>query len=204
MCITLTRPQILVAPEPEARAWQATGSAMPASKGGSPNLWAGGRGHRTPPAPTDPGVTVSRHRALLTSRSERTNQSPMCEQAGFSLEEPGPPPLEPLVGPQPPVLLPSPAPQGEADAPEEGIHLRPVVPAVVVHPPGDDGVQPSRQVVQRQVGAPVNPQSAEPVACGRWPRPAGTPPSPSAWESQTACPWALACSLDSSRGRSPG
>src|SRR6266511_2798375 len=37
-----------------------------------------------------------------------------------------------------------------------------------------------------------------------WPRPAGTPPSPSAWESQTACPWALACSLDSSRGRSPG
>src|SRR6266498_1844999 len=81
-------------------------------------------GASQPPAPTDPGVTVSRHRALLTSRSERTNPSPMGEQAGFSLEEPGPPPLEPLVGPQPPVLLPSPAPQVEADAPEEGIHLR--------------------------------------------------------------------------------
>src|SRR6266542_6834111 len=131
-----------------------------------PSPWAGGQGASQPPAPTDPGVTVSRHRALLTSRSERTNPSPMGEQAGFSLEEPGPPPLEPLVGPQPPVLLPSPAPQVEADAPEEGIHLRPVVPAVVVHPPGDDGVQPSRQVVQRQVGAPVDPQSAEPVACG--------------------------------------
>src|SRR6266542_1412676 len=123
-------------------------------------------GASQPPAPTDPGVTVSRHRALLTSRSERTNPSPMGEQAGFSLEEPGPPPLEPLVGPQPPVLLPSPAPQAEADASDEGIHLRPVVPAVVVHPPGDDGVQPSRQVVQRLGGAPVNPQSAVPVACG--------------------------------------
>ena len=46
------------------------------------------------------------------------------------------------------------------------MHLRPVVPAVVVHPPGDDGVQPFRQVVQRQVGAPVDPQLAEPVAFG--------------------------------------
>jgi hypothetical protein len=27
-----------------------------------------------------------------------------------------------------------------------------------------------------------------------WPQPAGTPPRPTAWESQTACPWALACS----------
>src|SRR6266511_1868683 len=124
MCITLTRPQILVAPEPEARAWQATGSAMPASKGGSPNLWAGGRGHRTPPAPTDPGVTVSRHRALLTSRSESTNQSPMCEQAGFSLVDSGPPPLQPRVGPQPPVPLLSPARQRQGSAPEAAIHLR--------------------------------------------------------------------------------
>src|SRR6266542_1654583 len=89
-----------------------------------PNPVGGWPGASQPPAPTDPGVTVSRHRALLTNRSERTNPSPMGEQAGFSLEEPGPPPLEPLVGPQPPVLLPSPVPQVEADAPEVGIHLR--------------------------------------------------------------------------------
>ena len=27
--------------------------------------WSGGRGHRSAPAPADPGVTVSRHRALV-------------------------------------------------------------------------------------------------------------------------------------------
>ena len=119
-----------------------------------------------PPAPTDPGVTVSRHRALLTSRSARADPLPVGEQAGLSFEQPGPPPFEPLVGPQPSVLFPGPAPQVETDAPQEGIQRRPVEPAVVVHPPGDDGVQPSRQVVQRQVGAPVDPQLAEPDAFG--------------------------------------
>jgi hypothetical protein len=39
---------------------------------------------------------------------------------------------------------------------------QPVVPAVVAHPPGHDGVQPPRQVFERQVGVPVDPQLAEP------------------------------------------
>src|SRR6266511_5719165 len=108
----------------EVRSWVAHSTVRIITEGGMEGRVGGWPWASQPPAPTDPGVTVSRHRALLTSRSERTNPSPMGEQAGFSLEEPGPPPLEPLVGPQPPVLLPSPAPQVEADAPEEGIHLR--------------------------------------------------------------------------------
>src|SRR5438046_7875358 len=78
-------------------------------------------GASQPPAPTDPGVTVSRHRALLTGLSVRTDPLPVGEQSGRSLEEPGPPPLEPPVGPQPPVLLPSPAPQVGTDAPQAGL-----------------------------------------------------------------------------------
>src|ERR1700740_529383 len=95
-----------------------------------------------PPAPTDPGVTVSRHRALLTGRSARANPSPMREQVGCSIDHPSPPALEPREGSQPSVLPPSPAPQVDADAPQERIDHRPVEPAVVVHPPSHDGVQP--------------------------------------------------------------
>jgi len=47
---------------------------------------SGGRGHRSPRLPQNPGVTVSRHRALLTSRSERADPPPVGEQAGFSCE----------------------------------------------------------------------------------------------------------------------
>ena len=46
-----------------------------------------------------------------------------------------------------------------------------------------------------QIGLELAPGPARPLPghpC--WPRPAGTPPTPSAWESRTACPWALACS----------
>src|SRR5918997_1127140 len=90
----------------------------------------------------------------------------MGEQAGGSCEHPGPPPTEGLVGPQPPVLPPGPAPQVGVDALQEGIERGPVEPAVVVDPPGDDGVQPARQVVQRQVGAPMDPhlRSSAPLA----------------------------------------
>ena len=38
------------------------------------------------PAPTDPGVTVSRHRALLTGLSVRADPPPVGEQAGLSFE----------------------------------------------------------------------------------------------------------------------
>jgi hypothetical protein len=79
------------------------------------------RGDRTPGLPQNPGVTVSRHRALLTGTSVRADPPPLGEQAGLSVLQPGPPPLEPLEGPQPSVLLPSPAPQVGADAPQEGI-----------------------------------------------------------------------------------
>src|SRR4051795_4776864 len=37
-----------------------------------------------------------------------------------------------------------------------------------------------------------------------WPCPAATPPRPSAWGSQTACRWSLACSLASSRDHGLG
>jgi hypothetical protein len=53
--------------------------------------------------------------------SGRADPPPVGEQAGLSFEQPGPPPLEPLVGPQPFVLLPCPAPQVDADAPQEGV-----------------------------------------------------------------------------------
>jgi len=56
---------------------------------------------------------------------------------------------------------PSPAPQVDVDALEEGIERGPVEPAVVVDPPEHDGVQPPRQVIERQVGAPIDPHPAE-------------------------------------------
>ena len=90
----------------------------------------------------------------------------MGEQAGLSLEQSGPPPAEAFVGPKSFVFSPGPAPQVGVDALQEGIERGPVEPAVVADPPGDDGVQPSRQVVQRQVGAPMDPQFAEPGASG--------------------------------------
>ncbi|HEY6425277.1 MAG TPA: nitroreductase family protein, partial [Pseudonocardiaceae bacterium] len=43
-------------------------------------------GASQPPAPTDPGVTISCHRALLTSRSVRVDPPPVGEQAGRSVE----------------------------------------------------------------------------------------------------------------------
>ncbi len=116
--------------------------------------------------PRSPAPTIPSTRRCITSVSGRADPLPLGEQIGLSFENPSPPPLEPLVGPQPSILLPSPAPQVEVDAPQEGMQHGPVVPAVIVHPPGDNGVQPFRQVVQRQVGAPVDPQLAEPVASG--------------------------------------
>ena len=89
-----------------------------------------------------------------------------ANRPGCRCEQSGPPPAEALVGPQPFVLPPGPAPQVGVDALQEGIERGPVEPAVVVDPPGDDGVQPSRQVVQRQVGAPVDPHRAELGAFG--------------------------------------
>jgi lactate permease len=43
-------------------------------------------GASQPPAPSDPGVTVSRHRALPTSTSVRADPLPLGEQAGLSVE----------------------------------------------------------------------------------------------------------------------
>ncbi len=43
-------------------------------------------GASQPPAPSDPGVTVSRHRALLICLSVRTDPLPLGEQTGLSCE----------------------------------------------------------------------------------------------------------------------
>src|SRR5918995_2094024 len=56
-------------------------------------------GASQPPAPSDPGVTVSRHRALLIGPSLRTDPPPVREEAGLSFLQPGPPPLEPSIAP---------------------------------------------------------------------------------------------------------
>src|SRR6266704_6020003 len=76
----------------------------------------GSLGESHPQAPADPGVTVSRHRALLTNQSVRADPGPVSEQSGLSFLQPFPPLREPLVGPQPSILLPCPAPQVGADA----------------------------------------------------------------------------------------
>ena len=47
--------------------------------GGDPVAVVGWPGASQPPAPTDPGVTVSRHRALLTGRSGRVDPLPVGE-----------------------------------------------------------------------------------------------------------------------------
>jgi hypothetical protein len=47
---------------------------------------AGSRGHCSPRLPQNPGVTLSRHRALLTGPSRRRDPLPVGEQAGLSLE----------------------------------------------------------------------------------------------------------------------
>ena len=65
---------------------------------GDPVVVVGWPGALQPPAPTDPGVTVSRHRALLTGRSARANPSPVREQVGRSIEHPSPPALEARKG----------------------------------------------------------------------------------------------------------
>src|SRR4051812_33581875 len=75
-----------------------------------------------PPAPSDPGVTVSRHRALLISPSGRADLRPMREETGLAVLESGPPAHEALMGAQPSVFLPGPAPQVGVDAPQEGHH----------------------------------------------------------------------------------
>ena len=54
-----------------------------------------------PPAPTDPGVTVSRHRALLISVSTQRTHCHWANRRGSRSMQPRPPPLEPLEGPQP-------------------------------------------------------------------------------------------------------
>ena len=77
---------------------------------------SGGRGESHPPAPSDPVVKVSLHRAPLIDGSERANPLPLGEQSGLSIDQPAPPPLEAVVAPQPAVLPASPAPHVGVDA----------------------------------------------------------------------------------------
>ena len=102
--------------------------------------WVGWPGASQPPAPSDRSVTVSRHRALLTSRSVRAGPLPVGEQAGLARGEPCPPSSESFVGSQPLVLPSSPARQVGVDALQEGSHHERAIPPVIVHPPSDDGV----------------------------------------------------------------
>ena len=122
---------------------------------------SGSPGGSHPRAPTDPGVTVSCHRAPLIHRSVHADPLPVEEQPGCSGEQSVPPPLETLVRPQPPVLVPSPSHQVGADASQEWVHRRSVEPAVVLHPPAHGGIQPPRHVAQGQVDMPVNSHPAK-------------------------------------------
>ena len=70
---------------------------------------SGGRG--VDPGSHDPDVKVSLYPAPLTRPLVRIRQArPSSKEQGWR-DQPVPPPLEPLVGAQPCVLLPSPAPQ---------------------------------------------------------------------------------------------
>src|SRR3954447_12055643 len=62
-----------------------------------PCAWVGSPGASQPPAPTDPGVTVSRHRALLIGLG-RADHAPVGEEAWLSGEQPGQPLAVALVG----------------------------------------------------------------------------------------------------------
>jgi hypothetical protein len=55
------------------------------------------------------------------SHSAHANPPPVGEQVGLSIDHPIPPSPEPPVGPRPSVFPSSPAPQVDADAPQEGI-----------------------------------------------------------------------------------
>jgi hypothetical protein len=96
---------------------------------GAPHRGSGGRGHRSPRLPRNPGVTVSRHRAPLIRRSVPADPLPVGEQAAHSFDQPGPPPFEPSLGPQPSVSPCSPAPQVGADAQQKGRRRGAVEPA---------------------------------------------------------------------------
>ena len=67
----------------------------------------------------------------------------MGERLGVSIDDPKPPCLEPFAGAQPLVLLACLPHQVGVDALQEGMHLRPVEPAVVIHPPRHDRVDRS-------------------------------------------------------------
>jgi hypothetical protein len=72
------------------------------------------------PAPTDPGVTVSRHPALLIDRwsiAVGAGPAPLSKEGGLSFDQPFPPRDKAVLAPEPSVLLPSPAPQVVVDAP---------------------------------------------------------------------------------------
>ena len=113
------------------------------------------RGNLHPRAPTERSVTVSRHSALLTAlRQYARTHAQWANRSGSRSVTPGPPRLEPLEGPQPLVLLRGPAPQVGVDALQEGIQLRPVELAVVVHPPRTMGfshsARSSRSILVRR------------------------------------------------------
>ena len=73
---------------------------------------------------------------------------------------------------------------GDLDRPDRGRKVGPRA-----HPI-PDLVEVVPQDRPRTPPGPAHPLPGHPC----WPQPAGTPPRPSTWESQTACPWALACS----------
>src|ERR1035438_2626254 len=114
-----------------------------------------------------PGSHRSRRDSLpSTLLLERADPSPLSEQGRLACEQACPPSFEPFDGPQSFVLLRGPAPQVEVDALQEGIERGAVVPPVVAHPSGDDGVQPSRQIIERQAGLVMDPQFSEPLTFG--------------------------------------
>ena len=98
--------------------------------------------------------------------SAHTDPPPVCEESRRTLEHAAPPSLKPLVRPQPPILPPRPTHQVGVDASQEGMQRRPMKPAVIPHPPADDGAEPSRQAVRGKVDTLVHPHPAQFGALG--------------------------------------
>jgi hypothetical protein len=117
--------------------------------------WPGGI---APPAPTDPGVTLSRHRALLALASGWLIPgpgfpAPVGQQPRHLGGDPVPGALHGLVGPEPPVFGPDPFLDVVVDPGEQRVQLGMAEPAVVRHPTADDRADPASELFP---GEPVS------------------------------------------------
>src|SRR6266567_1290097 len=107
------------------------------------NATVGSPGASQPPAPTDPGVNLSVHRALVILVTRRAGPKEPISSArtcGVSLGDPLPALHGFLLGLQPVILLADPAHQIGVDARQERIQRGAVKRAVVLHPASHDRI----------------------------------------------------------------